>query len=185
MKFFDNTRIKDYKLCPRYFYYRHVRHWQVPGVSSALAFGTGWHSAMDEIWQGNSIESAINAWREEMIEAGIDYISPEYGLQDFRTEGTARAMLENYVEQRDEFLGSIELIKCEKPFAVPLDENAENFYVGRLDKVFKQKNRVFVVEHKTSSMYAKSGNFRTLWINQFSPNSQIAAQKSGIFPIEQ
>lgn len=173
MKFFDNTRISDFRTCPRYFYYRHVRYWTTPVVSSALAFGSGWHAAMDSIWQGGTTEEAAEAWSNLMIENGIDIYSPEYGLSDFRTEGTLREMLNNYVETRRDFLGSIQVLQVEHPFAVPIEEAVKVFYVGRLDKVFKRKARTYIIDHKTTSLYAKAGGFRPLWLNSFSPNSQI------------
>jgi len=181
MKFYDNTRIKAYKLCPRFYYYRHVRNWTLPAVNSALAFGTGWHAGMDVIWPGVTefpersilVGAAASAWRDAMIADGIPIDEPEYALNDFRTEGTAAEMFHNYIIQREQFLSEIEVLECERPFAVPIDKSAEIFYVGRLDKVFRHKGRIHVAEHKTTSMYAKAGNFRSIWMNSFSPNSQI------------
>jgi hypothetical protein len=128
---------------------------------------------MDEIWKGHPVEVALAVWERSMIEDGIDFSSPEYALNDFRTVGTVHEMLNNYMELRESFLNEVELVICEKPFAVPIDESGEVYYVGRLDKLFKRKGRTYVGEHKTTSMYAKAGGFRSTWVNSFSPNPQI------------
>jgi hypothetical protein len=136
---------------------------------------------MDEIWgywkdmpyDEALATHATQAWRDEMLDEDIPIDEPEYALNDFRTEGTAKEMFVNYIVARGEFLDEIEVLAVEQSFAVPIDKSAEIFYVGRLDKVFKRKSRIYVAEHKTTSMYAESGNFRSTWVNSFSPNSQI------------
>lgn len=92
---------------------------------------------------------------------------------DFRTEGTARAMVTAYLKQNRPFIEDIELLHIERPFAVPLGKTDQYFYVGRLDKVIRRKKRVYEIEHKTSSAYLKGGPFRSTFTESFSPNSQI------------
>jgi len=47
---YDNTRVQSFRVCPRAFYYRHIRHFQPLGDRRALLFGGAWHRAMDRVW---------------------------------------------------------------------------------------------------------------------------------------
>lgn len=171
MKFYDNTRLKAYKTCPRKFYLRHVKHWKLKGTPIALAFGAAWHKMMDVAWSGGDEDLAILAWQNEMADQGL---SPEvFDLKVIQNEGTARAMFRNYMQRYKTFLNSINVIGIEKPFAVPLGETDKVFYVGRVDKVYKQRDRIHFDEHKTSSEYKENGPFRARFMTSFSPNSQI------------
>lgn len=173
MRYFDNTRIAEYKNCPRKFYFRHVRHWARPGVDSKLSFGSGWHSAMDVIWTGGSVDQAVKAFEQTFYE---ELGEPVALIEDFRNPATCRAMLEEYVDQRAAFFSMIETLAVEQPFAVPLADDSSLFYVGRMDKVFRHNGmggKILAGEHKTTSWYQKEGNFRSAWIASFNPNSQV------------
>lgn len=171
LRLFDNTRLRAYKGCPRKFYFRHVRHWTSDRVSSALAFGGAWHSGMDEIWVGNSIEDAMVAWAKSMMDNGID--PTEIHLDDLRNAGVAKAMFTEYDRINGQFMADSEVLEVEQPFAVPLGETDQYFYVGRVDKRIRRKGRIHFIEHKTTTAYKKDGPFRSTFIESFSPNSQI------------
>jgi len=181
MYLFDNTKISAFKACPRYYYFRHVRHWRRAGTMTALAAGLGWHNGMDFIWKGlqsglsvtSLIDGAIATWEATMREEGIDIDAPEFALEEIRNYGTFKEMFRNYIMQRKAHIQSIELLAIERPFAVPLGNLSHVCYIGRWDKVFRQRNDVFIVDHKTTSLYAKAGPFRSMFTESFSPNSQI------------
>jgi hypothetical protein len=174
LKFYDNTRLSAFKTCQRKFYFRHVRHWAGEGVSSALAFGSAWHRAMDVLWLTRSVDKAMIAWENEMLENGFD-ADILFEMNDMRNWGTAKAMLTNYLKQYGNWLDTIKILGVEQPFAVPLGKSAKTFYVGRLDKIWKpeKKGHVFTHEHKTTSKYKKDGPFRADFMSSFSPNAQI------------
>lgn len=173
MKYYDNTRIKDFRKCPRYFYFRHVRNWKSDGVSLPLAFGSAWHAGMDMIWADGNVDQAIWAWRERMQAEGINFNDPTFNLEDYRNEGTAKEMFTNYLKQHGNFIKSVKLLGIEQPFAVPLTEHGDIFYVGRWDKLIELKDNLICIEHKTTSEYNKGGPFKVLWMESFSPNTQI------------
>ena len=50
LRLYDNTRLAAFRKCPRYYYYRHVRHWEALESKVALSFGKAWHAAMEYIW---------------------------------------------------------------------------------------------------------------------------------------
>lgn len=173
MKFYDNSRLRSYKTCPRRFYFRHVRHWASTAPRSALSFGVGWHSALDAIWRGEGFNAAVAKWQDVMLEKGFTDDSL-FINKDFRTSGTVKEMLKNYIKQYSPYLASIQVISIEQPFAVPLGPTDKVFYVGRLDKIWENnKGHIYFTDHKTTTSYKKDGPFRESFINSFNPDSQI------------
>ena len=191
MKLYDNTRLSAYRSCPRFFLFRHMFHWSREGVEWPLVFGASWHVAMDYVWRKLLMErsgpidheliarGAYKKFVEEWINCGapppeqIDYemqqeIAP-------RTPMQAYEMLVGYVTIKAKLLDDMELIATEKPFAVPMDESQETFYVGKIDKQVRLKSTGGIrgIEHKTTTAYRKGGPFRSGYIDSFSPNSQV------------
>ena len=185
MKFYDNTQISSFKTCPRLYYLRHVRHLVPEGLAPALAFGLAWHEAMDIVWEmlndshspDETLKPAMQNWKKSWEASGFkfDLEMAEREKLGFRTPGVAAEMLVNYMNHRLDFIQSIEIIAIEPPFAVDLyeDENTVN-YIGRMDKVVKHREHgKLIIEHKTTSAYAKASGFRTDYITSWSPNSQV------------
>lgn len=180
MKFYDNSRIKDYRTCPRYYYYRHIRGWTKP-AGPALSAGLGWHAGQDFIWANikgadarDLAEVATEIWIQTMNESGIDVESTTYVMNEpKRTAGVFKEMFLNYIQQRRAFIEEVDIISIERPFAVPLGLSTKVFYIGRVDKEFRRDGRVIVLDHKTTSAYAKNGPFRQSFLESFSPDSQI------------
>jgi hypothetical protein len=151
----------------------------------ALAFGLAWHEAMDVVWgmlsedanPDDVLKPAMARWKISWEESGLNF-TPDLAQQErygIRTPGIAAEMLVNYMRERLDFIQSIELISIEQPFAVKLYEDASEVkYVGRLDKVVKHPQYgILIIEHKTTSAYAKASGFRSDYVNSWSPNSQI------------
>lgn len=176
MQFFDNTRVSAYRRCPRFFLLRHIFHWTSDRISIALANGSGWHAAMDIIWNNGTIEEALDAWTNSMISEGYDVSSNTLHDMNFNsmyTREVIRARLANYIKFHKNILNTITVISTEQPFAVPLNKEGI-YYVGRLDKVIRDRRKAIrIIEHKTTSAYKKNGPFRQTFIDSFSPNSQI------------
>jgi len=187
MRYFDNTRISSYRGCPRRFFFRHVLDWAPKKPSNALAFGASWHSALDTLWADaaspipdeelwiRSCEAFQRKWVEEGMPASIPLEDLRY--YEPRTPSIAFEMLRSYIILRRDFLRRIEILEIERPFAVPLlRDSIEKMYVGRLDKVYQHEGAIYVMEHKTTTLYLKpenGGPFRREFIEGFSPNSQI------------
>lgn len=185
LDFRDNSRLSEFKLCPRKFWFHYIQHLVPDYQRIPLDFGTAWHRAMDylylhffedgmrgiELGKG-SFQAFLESWQE------LGY-PPEIPLGDedkykARTPGTAREMLMNYIKTRTSWLETIELVKVELPFAVPLDpDNPNRWYVGRLDKVIKEKGYYWVVEHKTNSLYSIKQGMQDGFTDMFDPNSQV------------
>jgi len=176
MQFYDNTRVSEFRRCPRRFYFRHVRDWTTLGTSPALVFGSSWHEAMDTVWgcfklgkqlsdeeiASVAFESFCNKWAAEGMTPFDQMDADEMKQLKARTPMTAYEMIFNYVGERRGFLEDIEILDIEPPFAVPLDpDNPNLWYVGRLDKVWKRRGDIHVMEHKTTSLYSTTSTFRS------------------------
>ena len=187
-RLYDNSRVSDHSMCPRFFYWRHIRDLEPATKNVNLVFGSAWHEAMDIVWQALSKMPELKD--DEIAELGYDaflkyWIDNGYPHPDNFTEeeeytfrvknpNAAYFMLMNYVPKRRRFIRDIELIEIEKPFAVPIDGyDKETFYVGRLDKVFKWNGRIWVAEHKTSSWGTIKNGLNGTYVDSFSPNTQI------------
>lgn len=188
-RFYDNTRVQEFRRCPRKFYFRHVRDWEPTGFAPALVFGSSWHAAMDVVWKAfddgeRDKEAIVTHAYEEFVREWVDQggthpteMYPEEANDILpRHPSVGKEMLYEYVDARWTFFTdpAFKLIDIERAFAVPLDPKDETlFYVGRFDKVFSIGDDIYIGEHKTTSMYSRAATFRPTFIDMFSPNSQV------------
>ena len=188
---YDNSEIENHCKCDRMHYFRHVRHLTAKGQAKSLGFGSAWHKSMDVIWseicwEGNKDDAGVGwaagaAFMETWVELGFPGVEEWATLsKDEQKElmpqspMTALEMIFEYIKQRRKFLESIELLEIERPFVVPLSpDNPSLMYSGRTDKTFKMNKRVLGTDHKTTSLYAKDGFFRSMYLESFSPNRQL------------
>lgn len=194
LRLYDNTRISDFRRCPRFYFFRHVMHWKLSSVSElALIFGGGWHAGMDELWRGvaaaepeiDVLNSAYDAFVSYWVEHGMDHpseIDLERGKElSPRTPMIAREMLGAYYTKRVSAIRELQILEVERPFAVPLSPTDETlFYVGRIDKVVSpSRGAIRGIEHKTTTSMRLGGQRRDdhrisgAFLDSFSPNSQV------------
>jgi len=143
---------------------------------------------MDIVWKGIKEQPQLS--NAELTEVSYECFKEEwsnYGcpstdnmdedqikLFGARTPDTAFFMLGNYIEKRRSFIEDIELLAIERPFAVPLyPDNPNLFYVGRRDKDIRWNGRVWADEHKSTAWGSAKIGFNPIYIETFSPNSQI------------
>ena len=190
-KHYDNTRIADYKKCPRSYFIRHTLGWTTVGSSKApaLVFGSSWHAGMDAIWAGASqqmkasstldtdslVDSALQAFELQWTDDGFEYNLSMEELDALapRTPGIAHEMFHNYVIHHERLLANAKVISIEQPLAVPFPELTDTWYVGRLDKVIEQNGQVTILEHKTTTAYAISGQFQRDYCDSWYAAPQI------------
>lgn len=163
------------------------------GSAPPLAFGLGWHSAMDIVWAElpslseakdeeeivTLAQKAYAAWESDWTEQGFPSASDM--TEDWtrslkaRTPDTAIEMLLGYILERwDQIRHQYKLIAIEQPFVVPLDpDDPYLWYSGRLDKVIEHRDKYWIVDHKTTSLYAIKGGFKRSFLESFSPDSQM------------
>lgn len=184
-RYFDNTMLSGYKKCPRFYFLRHMRGWRKDGTGAALVFGSSWHAAQDVIWKhykNLSLRELVEAakmgfdakWEEEgfTLELSVEALE-QLGM---RNPMVAKEMIANYIADREGILKEAEILAIEQPFAVPLpiDNSSEVsvWYVGRLDKVIDHNGKK-VIEHKTTSEYAKASGFKTGYVESWYLDSQV------------
>lgn len=185
---FDNTRISDYKFCPRKFFLRHVKHWNSEGTALPLVFGLGWHEGMDTIWRNfkgfdrdtlvaGAMAAFYNKWEEEGLPTEPDLTTMERWAP--RTPGVAHEMFWNYTSERENVLARSELLAVEQPFAVPMPGLDNTLYIGRLDKVINYGGSKIILEHKSTTAYATIGNFRSDYVDSWYSAPQIKGYEFG------
>ncbi len=184
---FDNSRLSDYKTCPRSYYLRHVRGWRRNGSSLALSFGQAWHSALEAVWnnantsRATQVDAGFSAFNQTWIEEGLnpDLSLEEQELISPHTPGIAHEMLHNYTTVRQSLIANSELLGNEQPFAVPMPELPDVFYIGKMDKVIKTERENVVLEHKTTSLYSIKYGFQPDYVESWNSSSQVKGYEFG------
>jgi hypothetical protein len=186
----DNSEIEEHCKCERRHYFRHERRWIHEGKEDALSFGDSWHKGMDAVWAAICWDGASS---REAIEAGCDgfmarytelgYPDPstfaswskeEQAALNPRSPMVGLEMMYSYVETREKWLRSLELLAVEEPFLVPIDpDDPTRMYAGKIDKAIRLNGRVIGIDHKTTTWYAKDGYFRNEFLEGFNPNRQL------------
>ena len=188
--YYDNTRLSDYKACPRQYFIRHVLGWTADyGKAAApLIFGGAWHEGMDVVWkyakqvdQPTLTALAHDQFMKYWTDAGYpdDMMSVEMENLGARNPMVAKEMYWHYTEQRWPTLQRAEVLAIEQPFAVPMPRMEDHWYVGRLDKVIQLDNQRLVIEHKTTSLYRINGNFASEYVESWDSSSQVKGYEFG------
>ncbi len=179
---FDNTRISQYKVCPRSYFIRHMLNWRSTGTANALIFGLSWHDSMDVVWEfGSKLQphdladlahaAFIKTWTEQGLPEEVSLENENFYLP--RTPSVAREMLHEYCSNRIKMLRSCEVLGIEHPFAVPIPGMPDYWYIGRLDKIVDYNGQRLVLEHKTTTAYATAGTFRSDYIESWFMSAQV------------
>ncbi len=180
--YIDNSRIKIFRLCPRKYYFRYIKDLipKYAGKAPALVFGSCWHAALSALYVGMLCE---NLKEKELYEKAENCFmlnwEQETGstnnipLWKARNPSTAYAMLNAYINERYYFLKEIELIRDEQPFFFPLNPEKTLYYIGRIDKIVRWQDKIWLVEHKTTTKYAVKGGFKSSFLATFESNSQV------------
>ena len=189
LRTYDNTRLSDFKRCPRYYFYRHVMHWVPNGTSLPLIFGSAWHQAMDVMWLGitegikenelvmMAYDAFLKCWKEMGMPdpSEIDLVTQKELLP--RTPSRALDMLYEYYARRQRVIRELELISVERSFVVPMKpDDPELFYVGKIDKTARVSGRIRAFDHKTTTAMKLDGDsykVRPMYLETFSPDSQM------------
>jgi len=170
---------------------------------ASLAFGRGWHNGLDALYKlyyttrdettklfkaewpkikasdaflETIADTAYKAFLEEWTDAGYPE-TPSFedlAADPKRTPIRAKNMFIQYYLDMMHIMDGWSLIASEAPFIVPLDDTETKYwYGGRTDKIIASEEGLWLVEHKTSSLYSKSSGFQSAFSDSFSPNSQI------------
>lgn len=137
-----------------------------------------WKLADSDLTDVELTKEALKAYVDRWVEEGWphpnDMTMEQADMYSPRGPRIAAETLINYIEQRRPFIKEGEVLAVEQPFAVPLGEDTDDLYIGRLDKVFRHpREGTVVIEHKSTTLYSTKGGLRPQYIDQWSPNSQV------------
>lgn len=187
-RYYDNTILSSYKDCPRRYFIRHQLNWRSTGTSLPLSFGLSWHSAMDVVWQfakklppPDLRDLAYAKFCETWEGQGLPVNLPVELIDEYspRTPMIASEMISNYISTRWKMLQEAEVVAIEQPFAVPLPDANNVWYIGRLDKVITWNGETVALEHKTTTSYKKDGHFRSDYVESWFSDSQTKGYQFG------
>jgi len=192
----DNTALTTHQTCPAKFDLRIRQGWASKGKSAALGFGGALHSGLAEWYKKKDIRAALLAidtawdaragnvddWRtkDKCITTMIEY-SKVYPSESFSVVGAPEnPMIEvpftieldglciPYCSTCDKWYtdkqGLVTMTKC--PSCLGDLEPIE--YGGIFDGLIEFSHRIFILEHKSTSVLGAS------YFDQFKPNNQVA-----------
>jgi len=165
----DNSKIKEFKTCPRKFFYSHVLGWKSQQPNNHLVFGSAWHEAQEHLLlYGYSQVEVLNAY-DKFLTYYRTYFGPE--TDDFFPSKNPDKAFERlaqytaYPEYRQD-LEFFETLHTEIAGSVMIDEKRQMYF--RMDAVLKNKHngKIRSREHKTGS-----GSY--LWAEQWLLDGQV------------
>lgn len=152
----DSSKIDDYILCGRYFFFRHILGWRPDAPAHDLHFGVSWHKAREyQLANGyDDIEGAYLAFETEYRKE----FPPE--TDTIYIPKTPAAVLAALLRFRDEYSNDLvenEVVvldnkqMLEISGTVPITENRVLHY--RMDNIMRRKSneRIFSWDHKSTS----------------------------------
>ena len=141
-EWFDNSKITAFRHCPRKYWYRYERN-LVPKDHAeggkAMLFGGAIHKGLELLYVSGSVDQACSAFREcfptELEEGPYSVL-------------VGTSLLETYAAKW--FPEHFEVLAIEQSFQIPMGDF--NF-IGRMDLLAKANDRIFPVDHKTTSRW--------------------------------
>ena len=177
---FSNSRLNVLKTCYRKYFFAYKKEWQTEGFSAAMAFGGAFHDALESFFasmkKGNSRDFAL---KDMLAQFPVIWTNHDLPLDPFEQEALGMHNLANleailiyWYEQNAVWLNNIEVIEPEKEFLVEFQNL--NFLIGKIDLVYKSliDNKIYFLEHKTSSSYSKDFGFQYAALNKWEDDSQ-------------
>ncbi len=142
----DNTQIETFNICPRKFYWRHIRNLVKDiGESPALTFGQAIHSSLEALYRGDTLDKAIEIFKAQHVE------HPE---EEKRTVENGIRIIEEYYKRY--FPEAWKVLHVESSISIELAKDL--LFYGRLDLIVEFMGTIYVVDHKTSSIMRFIGN---------------------------
>lgn len=151
-RIYDSSCLSDYMGCPKLFYYAWVRKLVMKDEKPALLFGRVFHDVLKTWYKTGSVDDAVKEFLQLPVTMSDEYRTREWG----------EAIFKQYVERYKTEQG--ETLYLEKKFIV---EIGEKLYAGRIDRIQKWNENIYVDDHKTTKSLGMS------FFNSFRPNIQM------------
>ena len=187
----DASKIKDYELCPRYFYLLHVLGWTLPNDNWDLVHGSAWESAityflsMPEGGLTDKIETAHSIFKKYIEENYDD--EPQSGGKSIDNTRNALATYCTKFFDNPEFIFIQK--ESQKSIKIPIEDK---FIYGLLDhygeNAYGKASIIDTKATKTERKYSLDENTRTyqsmiysLWLNYNNDNVGYLAFRTTFF----
>jgi len=145
----DSSKIKDFIMCERYYFFRHVLGWEPDYPNNHLSFGSAWHEAMEHLLLTDYSQPNILRAYEKFLKRYREDFAPETDeLYAPKTADNALIVLVEYCKrwQRDNF----KTLFTEISGKVMLSETKHIYF--KMDSICENSdNKIFSLEHKTGS----------------------------------
>ncbi len=159
----DYSSLKTFIDCRRKFFYQYILHLRSESPSIHLIFGSAWHYGLEVVYNimkedPKALKLAIDC-REISTKAFTNYWKVEgeehFGHLDTypKNPGNASNMYNSYWNKFFIMDRSMTVFGVEMPFTLLLKSGVS--YIGRMDLVMKEFDKIFVIDHKTSSIISK------------------------------
>lgn len=136
---FDYTMLSTFMNCRRRYNYRINRGLVSKKPPTALTFGGAIHEALDSWYEDKNVDKAVTLFKESFEERLDD--------DNKRTHQMGEWILRNYHEQYQ--YQPWELVQSEMSFSLHFRDDKK--FIGRIDKIIKWGDALWVVDHKTTS----------------------------------
>lgn len=162
----NNSRSATFRRCPRLHYFKYELGYETTEKSEALKTGTSWHKALEAWWT-----CLMNGSKSKALDAAIEALDPhDSAYERIRAESMITGYHARWVDEPLEVLG-VE-VPFESPLLDPITGEVSGFILGgTIDAICRIGDRVFVVEHKTSSQDFSPGAY--YW-QKLTLNSQVS-----------
>ena len=157
----DPSKLSDFMLCSRYYFYRHILGWSLEADSYHLIFGEAWHRGLAHILRtGYSLGTAQEAFEEHFMPFYTDHY-PNRETDEARVPKTPGKALEGYLEYVKEHRADADrfhVLHTEIAGAVSLQVNPPIMLHFRMDSIVEdlKLGLFFSLEHKTASMISQA-----------------------------
>lgn len=150
----DSSKLSDFQVCPRKYFYAHVLGWKPTSPNIDLIFGDAWHQAMEQLlktgYSNDSVQLAylllLRRYREDFDVVMDDSYFP-------KCPGFAMTMLDRYIRKYKHDLDTFNVLYTEISGSVSLSEKYNIHF--KMDDVLQWKSgprsgKYFSLEHKTT-----------------------------------
>jgi hypothetical protein len=148
----DPTKITEFYICPRDYFYQYVLGWRPEAPNNHLIFGTSWHKALEYLLTHDySVESVVKA-HEVFVSDYRKYLGPDTdAMYAPKTPDNALLVLNAYAKRFEQDLLNWEVLYTEIAGKITLTEEHIIYFVMDSILQHKQKGTVKSIDHKTAS----------------------------------
>lgn len=152
----DNTKRRCYALCPRKFYFEHIKNLRPQYGSTALRFGLCFHEILEAYYTTIKEEgwgAKVSAITNGALAGKVSWEKESEGRQfytDYRTLENCLSSFMGYITHYKDDESFVEVVDVEQKFRLPI--TSEVFFTGKIDAKIKLNGNKWLLEHKTTSM---------------------------------